>query len=132
MRVWFICHIFYFMVCCHISIIGAARGRGTTKRLSRVSRREFRNFKATSFIACKKLEERKCRQNCISRSSKPFGYFGRTHACQKRQNGSHGSAVENFAILRPLWFMICKNCFLLKCHQNGLSAQSSKWTRAKS
>ena len=48
-KVWFICHIFHFMVCCHISIIGAARGRGTTKRLSRVSRREFCNSKATSF-----------------------------------------------------------------------------------
>ena len=59
-------------------------------------------------MICKKFKEQKCHQNCILSSSKPFGYFGRTHACQKRQNGSHGSAGENFAIPRPLCFMICK------------------------
>ena len=47
--------------------------------------------------------------------------------CQKQQNGSHGSAGENFAIPRPLRFMICKKFQEQKCPRNCISRSSGRF-----
>ena len=46
---------------------------------------------------------------------------------RKWQNDSHGSALGNFAILRPLWFKICKKFRYKKCNQNCIWRSSGRF-----